>query len=217
MIVKNDYLGHGWQSSLFKEFIMGIADMMIPGYNPEKAQQNNHPEGWPITFDKPVVGIERKGVFTDNWNAPLFGALEAIKNIRLKGHKLMIIADETGRLESDVNQENQKLMKTFGDAGIHSIDGHLYSINTDTKDPFVKPNNGMFKRATEMDPSVKWSQGYYVGSTIIDMKTAIKIKAKPIFVNTSEHEFKKLFSHAHKPLLKQVTVVESLLEFAASL
>ena len=196
---------------------MGIADMMIPGYNPEKIQQNNHPEGWPTTFDKPVVGMERKGVFTDNMNVPLFGALAAIKNIRLKGHKLMIIADETGRSENDVNHENEQLMKTFGEEGIHSIDGHLYSINTDTKDQFVKPNTSMFKRATEMVPSVKWSEGYYVGSTIIDMKTAIKIKAKPIFVNTNEHEFNKLNSHAHKSLLKQVTVVESLLEFAASL
>jgi len=196
---------------------MSIADMMIPGYNPEKQQQDNVQEGWPTEFPNPIVGIERKGVLTDNWNTLQFGALEAVKNIRLKGHKLMIIADETGRTENDVNMENQKLMQTFGDNGIYSIDGHLYSINNDTKDPFVKPNTGMFKRATQMNPGVQWNKGYYLGSTVIDMKTAIKIDAKPIFVKTNEHEFKKLNSHAHKDVLKKVTVVESLLEFAASL
>ena len=194
-----------------------INDMMIPGYNPAKQQQPSGMEGWPTEFPKPIVGLERKGVITDINNEPLFGALDAILNIRLKGYKLSIIADETGKQENDVMTKHNHLMEKFAQAGIMSIDGFLFSVNNDTKDPYVKPQTGMFKKAIEMNPSIKWNEGYYVGASVIDMKAAVKIGAKPIFLKTNEHETKKLYSFPHRDLLKKVEVMDSLLEFASSL
>ena len=71
---------------------------------PQQPQQYSqyNPQDWPTTFPKPTVGFDRDGVviewknvikrFEDVKYIP--GSLEAIRQLRLKGHKAFMFADQ---------------------------------------------------------------------------------------------------------------------------
>ena len=112
------------------------------------------------SFTKSVIGIDRDGVINEWKNVIkrredvqfIAGSLEAIRKLRLIGHKVVLFADQPniqrGLLTNqDVDGIFQYLMQQFGQAGIFSIDGFYYNGSDIPQDPYAKPNIGMLNRA----------------------------------------------------------------------
>jgi D-glycero-D-manno-heptose 1,7-bisphosphate phosphatase len=188
--------------------------------------------GWSQSFNKPVVGLDRDGtiiqdmgeyITSPNQVTPIPGSLEAIKELRLKGHKLVILTNQAGiskglQTEKQVDDVHTHLLNIFGQNGIQSIDGIYYSSSNLKEDIFAKPNIGMFNRAKE-EQKIDWKKGWYVGDKISDLKAAEKAGAKPILVLTGhgQETLKKLDTYANKNLKKKTLVFNNLLEFAKTL
>jgi len=188
------------------------------------------PADWPTTFNGPVIGIDRDGVINEWKNVIkryedikfINGSLEAIKQLRLKGHRVVMFSDQPNIMKGLLtDQEMQNLqqfyMQSFGSAGILSIDGFYYNQSDDIRDPYAKPNIGMMKRASQ-EMSVNFKEGYYVGDTIEDIKMAQKAGAKPILVRTgkgakTEKEHLKGIDNKYD----DVQVFDNLLDFVNSL
>lgn len=193
------------------------------------ASPNSSDGIWPSTFDKEIVGLELEGVIIQQSNYPLKspnqvsfipGSLEAIREIRLKGYKLMVITDQPAISKKQQSQQEfdvivNYLMQEFGKAGIMSIDGLLYSTSDSKDDIYAKPNDGMFKRA-QSEQGITWKNGWFVGSNIKDLKAADKIGSTPVLLKTGNFEEtqKKLQTFANKELLSKTKVFGNLLEFA---
>lgn len=187
---------------------------------------------WPKQFPKPIVGLERDGTILRDTEefisspaqvVPLPNALEAIKMLRLKGYRVVILTNQSGISKGKLTQEqvdnvNNHMMKLFGEAGIFSIDGLFYATSDMKEDLFAKPNIGMFNRAKN-ELKVDWKKGWYVGDKISDLKAGFKAGAKPILVKTGQGNstIEKLNSFANKDLKSQTKIYENLLEFAKSL
>lgn len=196
-------------------------------------QSNVTPSDWPTVFPKLTIGLEREGVIIKDIGQPIKsidqieiipGSLDAIRMMRLKGYKVMIINDQPGITKGllsqvDVDTTNQHLMQVFGQAGILSIEGLLYSTSDLKEDIYAKPNDGMFKKA-QKEQGLNWSGGYFVGPNLKDLKVADKIDATPVLVKTGnnyDEVMKKLGTFANRDLLKKTKVYENLLEFANTL
>lgn len=191
---------------------------------------NNLP--WPTVFPKQTVGLELEGVIVNQSAYPLTspnqvsfipGSLEAIKTIRMKGYRLMIITDQFGIARKQQTQQEfdsiiNYLMQEFGKAGILSIDGVLYSTSDLKEDIYAKPNDGMFKRA-QNEFGVSWKGGWFVGSNIKDLKAANKIGSTPVLLQTGNFEEteRKLQTFANRELMKKTKIYSNLLEFANTL
>lgn len=206
-----------------------------PSYgNPYGQPLQQAPSNWPTFFPKPVIGLEREGVIIEDIgqqiNSPgqitvIPGSLEAIKMMRLKGYKVVIITDQPGILKGkaspqQVDSTNQYLMQVFGQAGILSIEGLLYSTSDLKDDMYAKPNTGMFKRAeTEFGAGINWSEGWYVGHNLKDALAAEKIGSKPVILKTGNGEktLRGMENAGNKKLKDKVLVFNNLLEFAESL
>lgn len=187
---------------------------------------------WPNQFPKPVVGLDRDGTIIQDMGeyitradqvAPIPGSLEAIRMIRLKGHKLMILTNQGGIIKKQQTHEqvesvHQHLMQIFAEAGIFSIDGLYYSESSLKNDYFAKPNIGMFDRARK-ENGMNWKEGWYVGDSIRDLKAAERANARPVLVLTGhgEETLKKLDTFANRDLKKKTKVYPNLLEFAKEL
>jgi D-glycero-D-manno-heptose 1,7-bisphosphate phosphatase len=200
-------------------------------YNLNKIIKNKS-SGWPQSFDKPVVGLDRDGtiiqdvgiyITSPNQVTPIAGSLEAIKELRLKGHKLVILTNQAGiskglQTEKQVDTVHTHLLNIFGQNGIQSIDGIYYSSSNLKEDIFAKPNIGMFNRAKE-EQKVDWKKGWYVGDKISDLKAAEKAGAKPVLVLTGHGQdtLKKLETYTNKDLKKKTLVFNNLLEFVKTL
>lgn len=187
-----------------------------------------------FTYDKPVVGLERDGVlnrmtasrYVPNRGAfePIPGSLEAVALIRAKGYKIAIITDQGGLAKglykhNDVEDIHQYMFELLGKAGCPSIDALYYSESSEKKDMYAKPNTGMFKRCEREHPHIQFSKGWYVGTTIDDLKAAHRIGSKPVLVRTgcgieTEEELNKF---AYREIKKKAAVYNSLHEFAQSL
>lgn len=186
------------------------------------------------SFTKPVVGLDRDGVINVDrgdytWRKSDFEiipqSLEAITLMRKKGHKIVIITNQGGihkglYTEDDVNLLHQHLLDLLGKAGCPSIDGIYFSATSFKNDPWAKPNIGMFKKATQDNKSINWSQGYYVGDKITDLKSAQKVGATPILVRTgygskTEELINSRFTY--NSIKKQTQVYNNLWEFAQAL
>ena len=109
-------------------------------------------------------------------------------------------------------------MEIFGQAGIMSIDGLLYSTSSFKQDIFSLPNNGMLKKA-EKDFRVKFKGGYFVGDKMHDLKAGDSVHAKPVLIKSGQYEetLSKLDSFANKDLKNKTLIYNSLLDFANSL
>ena len=196
--------------------MVDLKAMEIPDYNPVQVD-NNSQIAWPKTFHKTNIAFERKDIITVGTSLePIEGALEAIKNLRLKGYKVGLIMDEGGSTEKQVESMLQSLMKVFGDAGIMTIDYMYYSIGTQKQDPFVKPSAGMFKRAMQ-EQDITFKNAWYVGKQINDAKAAFKIGSRTALINPTEETIKKLNSFANQKIKKKTRIFESLLEFEKTL
>ena len=197
-------------------------------------QQPQLPPDWPTFFPKPVIGLERNGVFVENSESTITssgqihfipGSLEAIRMMRMKGYKVVILFDEPGIQKGKVSTHqvdamNQYLMQAFGQAGILSIDGLLYSTTELKEDMYAKPNTGMFKRAeTDFPIGINWKEGWFVGHNLKDASAADRVGAIPVILKTGNGEktLKKMETTGNMSLRKKTLVFENLLEFANSL
>jgi len=186
-----------------------------------------------------VIGLDRDGTINEDIGltqsnvppycikpeqfVPIKGSLEAIKIIRDKGHDVVILTNQSGIQKGimdavDVDIVNNHMLQLLGNIGCPSINGLYYSTTPFKEDPYRKPNTGMFKRA-EAEIGVDFSDGYYVGDKISDLKAAEKAKAIPILVKTGHgmDTLKKLDTYANRELKKKTKVFENLLGFAQSL
>lgn len=213
----------------------------LKNYNPQQfggcpthqPQQQFNPSNWPTSFPKGIVGLDRDGTINEDMGEYITNAsqlrimpssLEAIRTIRLKGHKLVILTNQAGvnkgiQTQAQVDAVNQTMMRVFGENGIFSIDGLYYATSNLKEDYYAKPNVGMFKRAQEEIQGIDWNSGWYVGDKITDLKAAEKVGATPILVLTGHgnETLKKLDTFANKDLKKKTKVFNNLLEFANSL
>jgi histidinol phosphatase-like enzyme len=191
----------------------------------QQQQQN-----WPTFFPKETIGIDR-GVFLNDTKPILTasdiemlpGALDAIRTIRMKGYKLVIFFNEPlisqGKLTTQAVDSNvQQLMNYFGQFGIFTIDGLLYSTSNMKEDLFAMPNNGMMKRA-ENEMKVAFKGGYFAGNKLYNLKAGDSVHAKPILIKSPGYEDAetKLDTFANKELKNKTKTFNSLLDFANSL
>lgn len=204
--------------------------------DPQQVQQQNVPADWPTVFPKPIVGLDRDGVINvdkghyltdpDDWE-PIPGSLEAIRMIRLKGYKVVILTNQGGitkkeQTHAQVEAIHQRMMEVFGNAGIYSIDGLFYSESSLKDDYYAKPNLGMFHRTEKelFNNKIRFKdKGFYVGDKMTDLKAAERIDATPILVRTghgvaTEEELKKF---SKEKLRKKTKVFNNLLQFAQRL
>ena len=202
-------------------------------HQPQQQQQPQVPSHWPTEFPKPVIGIERDGVIiqrkevvrTPSDIEVIPSSLDAIRIMRLRGYKVMILTQQDaisrGMLATQqVDEVNQQLMQIFGQAGIFSIDGLLYSTSSMKEDIYAKPNTGMFDRAEkEMLQGAKFRDGWYVGDRMYDLKAAERMKSKPILVRTGDGNDteQNLSKYTYKDLKRKTQVFDTLLDFANSL
>ena len=201
---------------------------MPPQQMGQQGQYNQ--QDWPTSFPKPMIGIDRDGVILEWKNVIkrfedvkyINGSLEAIRKLRMKGHKMMMLSDQPniakGLLNNnDVENVMNYMMQNFGGNGIFSIDGFLYNQSDDPRDPYAKPNTGMLSRSKN-EMNMDWTDGYYVGDTIEDVKMAIKFGVTPVLVRTgkgakTEKEYLKGMNNKYEG----VKVFDNLLSFVDSL
>lgn len=212
-----------------------VKEKAVKEYKQEQSFSQYNPNDWPKVFPKGVIGLDRDGVINidrghyltsiDQWE-PIEGSLEAIRMMRLKGYSVVIITNQGGIMKGEqtheqVNNIHQHMMQVFGQAGIFSIDGLLYSESSLKEDYYAKPNLGMFHRAEkEMLFGKRFKNGgFYVGDKMSDLKAAFKIGAKPILVRTGhgEETEKELNKFSAQKIKKKSAVFDNLLQFAEAL
>lgn len=141
--------------------------------------------------------------------------------MRRLGHGIAIITNQGGIEKGlftpeDVDRTHQHMLRLLGEAGCPSIDAIYYAAGSQKKDPYVKPNVGMFKRCEKEHPAIKFREGYYVGDKISDLKAARKMGAIPVLVRTGyggeSEELLKRF--AYRDIAKRVLVFDDLMSFA---
>lgn len=183
----------------------------------------------------PVIGLDRDGIIniipeegyvkTPSQLKLYDGVLDAIKLMRSKNYKVTIIADQPFIAKGfitpvEVDLVNQRLMEIFGQAGIMNIEGLYYNTSPYSKeDMYAKPNLGMMQRAEKEMPGVDFSRGYYVGDSMVDLKMAIRAKARPILIRSGfgEETEEQLNKFSSKEIKKKARIYSSLLEFAKDL
>ena len=145
-----------------------------------------------------VIGLDRDGVINRDLGTyvksadqfePIEGSLEAVAKLRRLGHRIVILTNQGGIAKGVLTNEqvesvHEHMLNLFGEAGCPSIEGIYYSESSLKNDMFAKPNAGMFKRCAKEIKGVKWSQGFYVGDKMSDLKAAMKVGARPVLVRT---------------------------------
>ena len=190
------------------------------------------PNTWPTEFTKPVIGLELEGIIIEDLGVPLIspssiqfitGSLDAIRNMRLKGYRVMIITDQPNiarglQTPQQMDSVIQYMMQIFGQAGILSIDGILYSTSDLKEDIYAKPNDGMFKKASS-EGGIIWQGGWFVGHQSKDAKVSDKIGAIPVILKTGKWEeaLKVIGLHANRDIKSKTLIFNNLLEFESSL
>lgn len=209
---------------------------MQPQQNQPPTQQNNQPKiiwGGGEFRTKCVIGLDRDGVINRDLGDycyriedfdPIPGSIDAVAELRRKGHKIVIITDQGGIEKGIYTQEQVDVLHThmldlFGQAGCSSIDAIYYSASSRKEDPYAKPNTGMFKRCEKEIKDIKFKEGYYVGDKLKDLKAAMNIGAKPVLVRTgyglaTEQELNR---YSNRELKRRTIIFDNLADFAASL
>jgi len=203
---------------------------------PSQQPQQELPSDWPTVFPKPIVGLDRDGVInldkghyiTDPTDfEPYPESLAAIRMLRMKGYKVVILTNQGGitkglQTKEQVDAVHQRMFEIFGTAGIFTIDGLFYSESSLKEDYYSKPNLGMFHRTEKeiFGGKVRFKdKGFYVGDKMTDLKAAERIGATPILVRTGHGVAteKDLQKFSKEKLRKKTKVFENLLQFAQRL
>jgi D-glycero-D-manno-heptose 1,7-bisphosphate phosphatase len=177
-----------------------------------------------------VIGLDRDGVINCDLGTyvtdpdqfePIPGSIEAIAKIRRLGHKIVIITNQGGiekgiMTEQDVDRVHARMFDMLGAAGCSSLDALYYSASSRKEDPFAKPNVGMFKRCENEHRQIKFSEGFYVGDKITDLKAALKIGARPVLVRTGYgKETEELLNRfTYKKIKQQTQIFDDLAAFS---
>ena len=192
----------------------------------------------PVIPTKCVIGLDRDGVInhelgkrdgcryvtSPNEFKPIEGSLEAVAKIRQLGHRIVIITNQGGIQKGimsaeDVDSVHDHMLNLLGQAGCPSIDAIYYSESSQKNDMYAKPNAGMFKRCAKEHKDIKWSQGFFVGDKMSDLRAAVKVGARPVLVRTGyglETE-KQLNKYTYKDIKKKTYVFDDLADFANQL
>ena len=197
--------------------------------NSEKYKINN-------TFLPPgsqcVIGLDRDGTINRDLGTyvtrpedfePIPGSLEAVAELRRRGHSIVIITNQGGigkgiMTEQDVANVHNHMLDLLGQAGCPSIDGIYFSESSNKSDMYAKPNIEMFKLA-EKENKFKFKQGFYVGDKMSDLKAAMKIGARPILVRTGYglKTEKDLNKYTYKKIKRATYVFDTLQDFVHEL
>ena len=107
------------------------------------------------------------------------GSLEAIRKLRLIGHKVVLFADQPniqrGLLKGqDVDNIFQYMMQQFGQAGIFLLTDFITMFLICPK--ILCETKYWYAKQGKNELGVDFTKGYYVGDTIEDIKMAIKAK-----------------------------------------
>lgn len=203
------------------------------GLSEEQMQVQEAFNSWPQVFPKSIIGLDRDGVINfdrghyltkiEEWE-PIPGSLEAIRMLRLKGYKLVILTNQGGiakglQTHEQVDSIHAHMMQVFGDNRIFSIDAMFYSETSLKEDYYAKPNLGMFHRVEKEVFNGKHrfkNGGFYVGDKMSDLKAAYKIGATPILVRTGHglETEKELQKFSAEKIRKKTKIFDSLLDFA---
>ncbi len=182
---------------------------------------------------KCVVGLDRDGVINRDlgtycWKKedfePIEGSLEAIAELRRRGHSIVIITDQGGiekglYTQEDVDSLHYHMLDLLGKAGCTSIDAIYYSASSRKEDYYAKPNTGMFERCEKENKHIKFKGGFYVGDKIKDLKAAAKMGSTPVLVRTGyglETE-KELNKFTYRELKRKTLVFDDLKSFVDNL
>lgn len=183
-----------------------------------------------LNSNLPVIGLDRDGVINidkdyikdPNDFVPIPGSIEAITALKTAGYKVVIITNQGGIEKGLVKQEevdsvNTRMLELLGEAGCARIEGIYYSASSHKKDYYAKPNTGMFQRAEMELKNIKFSQGYYVGDKLSDLKAAIKVGAKPVLVRTGHGKFseRELDKFTYRDIKKKTIVFDNLQNFVS--
>lgn len=184
-------------------------------------------------YNKCVIGLDRDGVINKDLSSyvtnpsefdPIPNSLEAIAKLRSLGYQIAIITNQGGiekgaMSEQDVTNVHNYMLNLLGKVGCPSIDGIYFSTSDNKKDPYAKPNIGMFKECEKHTPSIKFSEGFYIGDKISDLKAAVKIGARPVLVRTGygKETEKELNKYSYKDLKIRTYIFDDLSEFVDNL
>ena len=187
----------------------------------------------PAIPNKCVIGLDRDGVINKDLGTyvtlpkqfePIEGSLEAIAHMRRLGHRIVILTNQGGIAKGimtpeHVDKVHEHMLDLFGQAGCPSIEGIYYSESSQKNDIYAKPNAGMFKRCAKEISGIKWSQGFFVGDKMSDLRAAIKVGARPVLVRTGyglETE-KQLNKYTYRDIRKKTYIFDDLADFASQL
>lgn len=191
----------------------------------------NTPLQFPEHFSKGTIALDRDGVLCDCKpvvsNIDEFVAIphsmRAVAILRSLGYKIAILYDQpsVGRRLITIEQVeamNQHMLALLGQAGCTSIEGIFYNISSKKRDPYAKPNLGLFTHAESMISGFKMRGGTYIGDSIEDLVMADKAGAIPVLVLTGNGKatLKKLELPIYKRLKLKVKVYQTIMEFALS-
>jgi len=181
---------------------------------------------------KCVIGLDRDGVINRDLGdycyrvedfEPIPGSIDAIAELRRKGHKIVIITDQGGiekglYTQDDVDKVHLHMLELLGQAGCESIDGIYYSASSRKEDPYAKPNLGMFRRCESEIKDIRFCEGYYIGDKMKDLKAAYDIGAIPVLVRTGygKETEKDLQKFTYRKIRSRTIIFNSLQEFVRS-
>jgi histidinol phosphatase-like enzyme len=180
---------------------------------------------WKIQANRKIIGINLFGVIIDNSTVftpgdtvqPIPNVDQAISLLAQKGYDFLFILGQpvkkTRLLENHDFENILDGVRGF----INQLGGQVrnayYAPGIDKNDPYVKPNIGMWERASA-ENNFSWQETYFVGSELNDIKSSVKAKAKPILIRTNEDIKLKGFELTNQV---KVTEFDSLLDFAKSI
>lgn len=189
------------------------------------------PLQFPEQFTKGTIALDRDGVLceckpvisnTEEFVA-IANSMRAVAILRSLGYKIAILYDQPNvsrRLIAleQVEAMNQHMLGLLGQAGCTSIEGIFYCVSSKKRDPYAKPNLGLFTHAESMIAGFKLRGGFYVGDSIEDLVMANKAGATPVLVLTGNGKLtqQKLELPVYKLLKPKVQTFDSVIDFALS-
>jgi D-glycero-D-manno-heptose 1,7-bisphosphate phosphatase len=203
-----------------------------PGTDPALANLMMGTLTFPAEYTKHTIALDRDGVLCECRDViaypehfqPIANSMRAVAIMRSLGHRIAILFDQPmiGRKQIDVPQVeamNQHMLNLLGAAGCTSIDGIFYNTSAKKRDPYSKPNTGLFTHAEGVLPGVKVRGGMYVGDSIEDLIMANKHGATPVLVLTGNG--KKTQAELERPIYKllrpRVRIYQDLMALAVEL
>ncbi len=117
------------------------------------------------------------------------GALEALKILRQKFDRIIIVTNQRGigkglMTHEDLHSIHQYLKEKVEQAG-GNIDAFYYAPDLDTDAANRKPNTGMALQAKKDFPSINFEDSIMVGNNLSDMEFGKKMGMKTAFLHTT--------------------------------